>query len=149
MLSHVDIQLILTRALDSLAQCNAHTTAADILWSGTPILTFPRHAHKMCSRVAASIAVATGLGPEMIVDSAAAYEERAVTLALGLSHQLVQPVPGALPESLEGRVQRRSKGELAELRKKLFLTRETSPLFDTKRWTVNLEKVTFDFSLIV
>ncbi|GAA5872460.1 hypothetical protein JCM16303_004528 [Sporobolomyces ruberrimus] len=121
-------------------ECNAHTTAADILWSGTPILTFPRHAHKMCSRVAASIAVATGLGPEMIVDSAAAYEERAVTLALGLSHQLVQPVPGALPESLEGRVQRRSKGELAELRKKLFLTRETSPLFDTKRWTVNLEK---------
>ncbi|GAA5827127.1 hypothetical protein JCM5353_006201 [Sporobolomyces roseus] len=121
-------------------ECNAHTTAADILWSGTPILTLPRHAHKMASRVAASIAVATGLGPEMIVSSSEAYEERAVNLAAGLRYQLVQPQAGALPESLEGGVQRRSMGELADLRKKLFLTRESSPLFDTKRWTVNLEK---------
>ncbi|GAA6013595.1 hypothetical protein JCM11491_002719 [Sporobolomyces phaffii] len=121
-------------------ECNAHTTAADILWSGTPILTFPRHAYKMCSRVAASIAVATGLGPAMIVDSAEAYEERAVALAAGLEYRYSQPVDGALPESLEGRVQRRGRGELSELRKRLFTTRETSPLFDTKRWTVNLEK---------
>ncbi|GAA5896872.1 uncharacterized protein JCM6883_007033 [Sporobolomyces salmoneus] len=121
-------------------ECNAHTTAADILWSGTPILTYPRHAHKMCSRVAASIAVATGLGPKMIVDSAESYEERAVNLAAGLRFQYVQPTPGALPETLEGRIQRRSHGELADLRKSLFLTRENSPLFDTKRWTVNLEK---------
>ena len=95
----------------------------------------------MASRVAASIAVATGLGPEMIVSSPEAYEERAVNLAAGLRYQLVQPQSGALPESLEGGVQRRSMGELAELRKKLFLTRESSPLFDTQRWTVNLEKV--------
>jgi len=103
----------------------------------------------MCSRVAASIAVATGLGPEMIVDSAEAYEERAVALAFGLKYRYTQPVQGALPESLEGRVQKRSTGELAELRKKLFLTRETSPLFDTKRWTVNLEKVRICFLSII
>ncbi|GAA5905481.1 hypothetical protein JCM5296_005886 [Sporobolomyces johnsonii] len=115
-------------------ECNAHTTAADILWSGTPILTFPRHPHKMCSRVAASIAVATGFGPEMIVSSPEAYEERALALAAGLDYELVQP------DGEEGPVQRRSKGELAQLRKKLFLTRERSPLFDTKRWTGNLEK---------
>ncbi|GAA6060386.1 hypothetical protein JCM10212_004639 [Sporobolomyces blumeae] len=121
-------------------ECNAHTTAADILWSGTPILTFPRHGHKMCSRVAASIAVATGFGPEMIVSSPEAYEERAVALASGLTYRVIEPVPGALPESVEGKRQRRGVGELAELRKKLFLTRESSPLFDTKRWTVNLEK---------
>ncbi|KAJ3123283.1 hypothetical protein HK098_002071 [Nowakowskiella sp. JEL0407] len=41
-------------------ECNAHTTAADILWSGTPILTYPKYDFKMCSRVAASIAYATG-----------------------------------------------------------------------------------------
>ncbi|GAA5862952.1 hypothetical protein JCM1840_002337 [Sporobolomyces johnsonii] len=115
-------------------ECNAHTTAADILWSGTPILTFPRHPHKMCSRVAASIAVATGFGPEMIVSSPEAYEERALALAAGLDYELVQP------DGEEGPVQRRSKGELAQLRKKLFLTRERSPLFDTRRWTGNLEK---------
>ncbi|KAJ2419469.1 hypothetical protein GGF47_004649, partial [Coemansia sp. RSA 2524] len=36
-------------------ECNAHTTAVDILWSGTPVLTWPRHEHKLCSRVAASV----------------------------------------------------------------------------------------------
>jgi len=41
-------------------ECNAHTTAADILWSGTPIITYPKYQFKMCSRVAASIAYATG-----------------------------------------------------------------------------------------
>ncbi|KAJ3102705.1 hypothetical protein HDU97_000318 [Phlyctochytrium planicorne] len=41
-------------------ECNAHTTAADILWSGTPLLTFPKYSFRMCSRVAASVAYATG-----------------------------------------------------------------------------------------
>ncbi|KAI9026139.1 glycosyl transferase family 41-domain-containing protein [Hyaloraphidium curvatum] len=41
-------------------ECNAHTTAADILWSGTPLVTFPKYEFKMCSRVAASVAYATG-----------------------------------------------------------------------------------------
>ncbi|BGP12958.1 hypothetical protein JCM10213v2_000875 [Rhodosporidiobolus nylandii] len=121
-------------------ECNAHTTAADILWSGTPILTFPRHMHKMCSRVAASIAVATGFGPQMIVSSAEEYERRALELAAGLVYEKIPADPSKPPSTLEGREQRRAKGELAELRKKLFLTREQSPLFDTKRWVRNLEK---------
>ncbi|SNX83267.1 related to UDP-N-acetylglucosaminyltransferase [Melanopsichium pennsylvanicum] len=62
-------------------ECNAHTTAADILWSGTPVLTWPRHMHKMCSRVAASIVFATGEGEQMTVDSEQEYEERAVEMA--------------------------------------------------------------------
>lgn len=122
-------------------QCNAHTTAADILWSGTPILTFPRHLHKMCSRVAASIAAATGLGPHMIVPNDVDYERRALELAGGLVYEYVPPDPTQPPTALEGRQQRRAKGELAELRKQLFLTREHSPLFDTQRWVRNLEKV--------
>ncbi|KAJ3163839.1 hypothetical protein HDU88_006174 [Geranomyces variabilis] len=41
-------------------ECNAHTTAADILWSGTPVVTYPRYDFKMCSRVCTSIAYAAG-----------------------------------------------------------------------------------------
>ncbi|KPV78662.1 glycosyltransferase family 41 protein [Rhodotorula graminis WP1] len=121
-------------------ECNAHTTAADILWSGTPILTFPRHEHKMCSRVAASIAVATGLGSQMIVDSAEAYEQRALSLAAGLSYEMVPAHVGAAAGTIEGGEQRRARGELADMRRRLFLEREQSPLFDTRRWTRNLEK---------
>ncbi|KPI43573.1 putative UDP-N-acetylglucosamine--peptide N-acetylglucosaminyltransferase SEC [Cyphellophora attinorum] len=36
-------------------ECNAHTTAADVVWSGTPILTWSRWSHKLCSRMAGSI----------------------------------------------------------------------------------------------
>ncbi|SPO23110.1 related to UDP-N-acetylglucosaminyltransferase [Ustilago trichophora] len=67
-------------------ECNAHTTAADILWSATPVLTWPRHAHKMCSRVAASIVHATGFGEEMTVHGEQEYEDRAVQLAESCSY---------------------------------------------------------------
>lgn len=111
-------------------ECNAHTTAADILWSGTPIVTYPKYEHKMCSRVGASIAYATGFGDQMVVDSERGYEERAVQWAKGLSY------------TYHGTSQRRreGKGDLMDLRKKLFLTREQSRLFDTQRWTRNLEQ---------
>jgi hypothetical protein len=94
-------------------ECNAHTTAADILWSGTPIITFPKYDFKMCSRVAGSVAFATGtwgaipnpiktpcsfakslgsprlqdvnlLGHLMVVDSYAQYESQAVSLGSSL-----------------------------------------------------------------
>lgn len=71
--------------LDTI-ECNAHTTAADILWSATPMLTWPRHVHKMCSRVAASIVHATGFGDEMTVHSEKEYEDRAVELAESISY---------------------------------------------------------------
>ncbi|KAK4054753.1 hypothetical protein OIV83_000677 [Microbotryomycetes sp. JL201] len=121
-------------------ECNAHTTAADILWSGTPLLTFPRHRHKMASRVAASIALATGLGDQMIVNSVEQYETRAIALASSLSYEMQPPTPGADLASPEARQQRKSRGELADLRKRLFLSRDQSPLFDTKRWVVNFER---------
>ncbi len=75
-------------------ECNAHTTAADILWSATPVLTWPRHMHKMCSRVAASIVHATGFGDEMTVHSEREYEERAVQLAESL-HYVYWTIRGA------------------------------------------------------
>jgi protein O-GlcNAc transferase len=95
----------------------------------------------MASRVAASIAVATGFGPQMIVSSEQEYEQRALELAKGLSYEVVPADQTKPANTLEGRDQRRGKGELAELRKALLLSRETSPLFSTERWTRNLEKV--------
>ena len=93
-------------------ECNAHTTAADVLWAGTPMITFPKI--KLASRVAAGMAYASGLGREMVVSSYREYEERAVELALH-------------PE------------KLMALRKHLTETRESSRLFDTKRWVRNFE----------
>ncbi|OJT15839.1 hypothetical protein TRAPUB_3437 [Trametes pubescens] len=105
---------------------------ADVLWTGTPILTWPKHRHKMCSRVAASMVNATGFGAQMTVHSAEEYERRAVALA-----QSVCYVP--FHES-SGAVLPRGEGELVALRRSLFLARDRMPLFDTVRWTRNLEK---------
>lgn len=174
-------------------ECNAHTTAADILWSGTPILTFPKYNHKMCSRVGASIAYATGHGHEMVVNSEEEYEERAVKFAQGCRWEyvadsalrqklhlaghphamstpgagLVQPFHGlsmngvgsmttvgqmpqtpmypsgapqpmtAAPQSI---VHWMGHGPLMDLRRALWEQRDQSLLFDTLRWTRNLEK---------
>ncbi|ORZ36219.1 glycosyl transferase family 41-domain-containing protein [Catenaria anguillulae PL171] len=166
-------------------ECNAHTTACDILFSGTPIVTFPRHRYKLCSRVAASIALATGYGERMIVASEREYEERVVALASSVhvrvvpqSHLSSASTAVSMAEmSLSGATGPSSGqslqlppvsavlagthmyhhhhpadaaihwsthrldtiGELYDLKRALFLTRESSPLFDTLRWVRNLE----------
>jgi hypothetical protein len=83
-------------------ECNAHTTAADVLWSGTPLLTLPRYRYKMCSRMAASILKgALPKTPEgaraaadLIADSEDAYEDRAVRLGNSLVYE-AEPTPTA------------------------------------------------------
>ncbi|GJJ09471.1 hypothetical protein Clacol_003694 [Clathrus columnatus] len=110
-------------------ECNAHTIAADVLWAGTPIITWPKYTTKMSSRVAASIAMATNLGERMIVNSLREYEERAIYYARSV-HWEVQT----------NGEERRPIGELIDLRKELFLHREQWPLFDTRKWTRDLEK---------
>ncbi|KAL8847187.1 MAG: hypothetical protein Q9221_007766 [Calogaya cf. arnoldii] len=113
-------------------ECNAHTTAADVLWSGTPLLTFPRYEYKMCSRMAASIlSGALPKGPEgetarrdLIVHTDEEYEDRAVKLATDLVYT---------GDNGKG------WGRLMELRKLLFESRWTSALFDTRRWVRDLE----------
>lgn len=94
--------------------CNAHTTGCDVLWGGCPMVTLPLE--RMASRVAASLACATGLGDEMVVSSQAEYEERAVEL--GLDH-----------------AQRHA------LRARLEALRDSCPLFDAPRWVRDLERV--------
>jgi len=114
-------------------ECNAHTTAADVTWSGTPLLTLPRHKYKMCSRIAASIVRAAvppttegkKISDKLIAESEEDYERRAVNLAGGLKYE----------RGCNGI----ATGELMDIRKVLFEGRWTSPLFDTKRWVQDLE----------
>ncbi|KAF2713303.1 glycosyltransferase family 41 protein [Pleomassaria siparia CBS 279.74] len=111
-------------------ECNAHTTAADVLWSGTPLLTLPRYKYKMCSRMAASILKGalprSEEGEEAAKDLIAAdeedYEEKAVKLVRDCVYR-----------------DHEATGRLGELRKLLYESRWTSPLFDTRRWVKDLE----------
>jgi predicted O-linked N-acetylglucosamine transferase (SPINDLY family) len=113
-------------------ECNAHTTAADVLWSGTPLLTLPRHKHKMCSRIAASILRAAvpqtregkAKADSLIANDEDGYESRAIQLARGMRYT-----------SADGHCE----GELADIRKVLFGNRRKSELFNTKRWVRDLE----------
>ncbi|KAI8995630.1 TPR-like protein [Trametes punicea] len=115
-----------------LDTAEASTCIAAVLWTGTPILTWPKHKYKMCSRVAASMVNATGFGEQMTVHSAEEYEDRAVELAQSVSY-----VPHHEPS---GAVLPRGQGELVQLRRNIYLNRDRMPLFDTLRWTRNLEK---------
>ncbi|MEO3471119.1 tetratricopeptide repeat protein [Roseomonas sp. CAU 1739] len=63
--------------LDTLPY-NAHTTACDALGAGLPVLT--RIGEAFAGRVAASLLHAVGL-PDLVVDSDAAFEARAIALA--------------------------------------------------------------------
>ncbi len=91
---------------------NAHTTASDALWGGLPILT--RAGDTFASRVAASALTAAGL-PELITRSLADYEARALQLA-------------------------RDPAALAALKERLWQGRAAAPLFDTLRYTRNIER---------
>ena len=116
-------------------ECNAHTTAADVLWSGTPLLTHPKHKYKMCARMAASIlrgalpqnSEGDRAAEELIATSDEAYEEQGVELASGVNY--------ITEKGREGY----GTGRLVELRKLLYESRWTSALFDTKRWVTDLE----------
>lgn len=111
-------------------ECNAHTTAADVLWSGTPLLTLPRYKYKMCSRMAASILkgalpkndAGVRAAMELIASSDEDYEDKAVRLARDCTY-----------------IGHRAHGRLSELRRMLYEARWSSPLFDTRRWVSDLE----------
>jgi predicted O-linked N-acetylglucosamine transferase (SPINDLY family) len=116
-------------------ECNAHTTAADVLWSSTPLLTLPRYKYKMCSRMAASILkgalpkseAGRQAAKELIAKDDEQYEEFAIRLASSFSYKIH---PSGFGEGI---------GRLGELRKLLYDSRWTCSLFDTKRWVSDLE----------
>src|SRR5262249_13997811 len=90
---------------------NAQTTACDALWAGLPVLT--RIGEAFCGRAAAGVLSAIGL-PELVVDSAEAYEAMALKLA-------------------------REPQTLAALRAKLAAHRESAPLFDGARFARHVD----------
>jgi protein O-GlcNAc transferase len=65
-------------ALDTLGWYNGHSTTADLLWAGVPVLTSP--GETFASRVAASLVSAAGLH-ELVAASPADYVDCAVALA--------------------------------------------------------------------
>jgi hypothetical protein len=125
----------LCRVRANLVWSDVVTRSHSILWAGTPIVTWPRHRSKFCSRVAASIVASTGLADQMVVSSEAEYEARAVALARSVS--LTQDASTSPPMP-------RGHGELYDLRKRLFTTRESLQLFDTVAWTRNVERGYFE-----
>jgi predicted O-linked N-acetylglucosamine transferase (SPINDLY family) len=92
---------------------NAHTTAADALLAGLPVLTYSGQAFP--ARVAGSLLHAAGL-PELITHSLADYEALALQLA-------TEPA------------------RLAQLRAKLAAQRESSALLDADGFCRNLETI--------
>ena len=96
--------------LDTLPY-NAHSTAVDALWAGVPVLTMCGNA--FAGRVASSALTAAGLS-DLITMTLEDYEVLALRLA-------------------------REPQTLAALRARLEHNRNTSALFDTVRYTRNLE----------
>lgn len=90
---------------------NAHTTAADALWAGLPLIT--KSGQGFAARVGASLLSAVGL-PELITSNEADYEALAASLA-------------ADPQ------------RLASIKAKLGANRLTAPLFDTMLFARHLE----------
>lgn len=92
---------------------NAHTTAADALMAGLPVVTYMGQSFP--SRVAGSLLTTIGM-PDLITHSLADYE----ALALKLATQ---------PEAL------------ADVKRRLTQQRHNTPLFDTGRFCRNLEAI--------
>lgn len=89
----------------------SHSTGCDMLWSGVPLIT--RMGSTFTSRIAGSMLHAVGL-PELVTNS---WEEY-----FNLAHQLANR-----PEMLGG------------IREKLSRNRLSSPLFDTAKFTTDIE----------
>jgi predicted O-linked N-acetylglucosamine transferase (SPINDLY family) len=107
---HLARQRLADLFLDTLPY-NAHTTCSDALWVGLPVLTVLGGC--FAGRVAASLLSALGV-PELIARSLEEYEALALKLA-------------------------RDRTALNAIREKIARHRDTHPLFDTVRFTRNLE----------
>jgi predicted O-linked N-acetylglucosamine transferase (SPINDLY family) len=96
--------------LDTLPY-GAHTTAADAMWMGVPILTLPGRG--FAARVCGSVVTAAGLG-DLVCKTPEDYVARAIALG-------------------------RDRPQLAALKQRLVAGRDTCLLFDTPRLVRNLE----------
>jgi predicted O-linked N-acetylglucosamine transferase (SPINDLY family) len=116
--SHLARHRLADLFLDTLPY-NAHTTASDALWSGLPLLT--QCGNTFPGRVAASLLNAAGL-PELITYSDEEYIDKAIRFALNPT-------------------------ELKLINQRLDVIRESSQLFNSKKYTKDLEhayEITYD-----
>lgn len=90
---------------------NGHTTTADALWAGVPVVTCP--GESFSGRIASSLVRAAGL-PELVCDSLEGYEKLALALA-------------------------RDPARLRELRDRLGANRASHPLFDASSCVRHIE----------
>ena len=90
---------------------NAHSTAADALWAGLPVVT--KLGLGFAARVAGSLLNAVGL-PELVTDTEQDYEALILELATNST-------------------------KLAKIKEKLATNRLRQPLFNTKLYTMHLE----------
>jgi protein O-GlcNAc transferase len=93
--------------------CNGHTTGMDVLWAGTPMVTLP--GETLASRVASSQLVTLGC-PELVAKTREEYEQIAIKLGL-------------------------DKEYLTAMRAKVWKARTHSPLFNTKQYAKDLERL--------
>jgi protein O-GlcNAc transferase len=98
--------------LDTLPY-NAHTSAAEALWAGVPVLSC--RGSTFAGRVGASLLYALGT-PELVSEDLSAYRR----MALELAH---------------------TPARLQELRQRLGAARASAPLFDTARYTRDFEQL--------
>ena len=89
----------------------AHTTAADAMWMGTPVLTL--EGRGFAARVCAGLVKSAGI-PELVCTGLEEYVARAIAIA-------------------------QTPGIAGELRKRLVNNRDTAALFDTPRLVKGLE----------
>ena len=92
---------------------NAHTTASDALWANIPIIT--RQGKSFSARVCSSLLKSLELD-ELIVKNNTEYEEKALFIA-------------------------KNKNYLKELKFRLNQNKLKSSLFDSEKFTRNLEKL--------
>ncbi|XP_067948699.1 UDP-N-acetylglucosamine--peptide N-acetylglucosaminyltransferase 110 kDa subunit-like isoform X2 [Watersipora subatra] len=93
--------------------CNGHTTGVDVLWAGTPMITYPLES--LASRVASSQLRCLGI-PELVATSYTDYENIAVRLGNDPAY-------------------------LKTIRAKVWALRIESPLFNVRLYAKNLERV--------
>jgi protein O-GlcNAc transferase len=110
MAEHLARQGLADLYLDTLPY-NAHSTTCDALWAGVPVLTCA--GKSFASRVAASALQAVGLG-QLVTHTLQEYESCALQLG-------------------------REPQRLRELKAQLRAARAAAPLFDTRRYTRDLE----------
>lgn len=95
---------------------NAHTTASDALWMGLPVVT--KIGEQFAARVSASLLNAIGV-PELVTNTVDDYENLIFDLAT-------------------------NNKKLNHLRKKILENRISKPLFDTKKYTRDFERLLQD-----